>query len=351
MSANKAPDLAYTWPAASVQAAYARNGKLAPLDDYYKKYDWSWINAFYRGRNSYQGHLYGLPLEQDLGGVYYNKEIFKKVGVEIPKTYAEFTAAADKLKKAGYIPIAFGNRDRWPATNTFSIILGLSAGRAGEEDVLFRDAPWTRPDFKLAAETFQAWAKAGYFPTGFNGIGYDEANALFTSGRAAMNVTGTWVVQDLGREAKFDLGVFMLPPIGKDIRPGTLWGEGSQWQIAASATPEVRDGAAAYLNCLVGPDKRKTWIEKGYLVPIGSSVEEIQSADTLPVVKEFYAKGLATTADNFYDLHTTVPESVTQVLYAELQKLAGGEATPDGFLQQMQAAWSTAVKNGERWVP
>jgi raffinose/stachyose/melibiose transport system substrate-binding protein len=166
-----------------------------------------------------------------------------------------------------------------------------------------------------------------------------------------MNVTGTWVVQDLGREAKFDLGVFMLPPVGKDVKPGTLWGEGSQWQIAASAAPEVRDAAAAYLNCLVGPDKRKTWIEKGYLVPIGSSVEEIQNADTLPVVKEFYAKGLATTADNFYDLHTTLPESVTQVLYAELQKLAGGEETADAFLSQMQAAWSAAVKNGERWVP
>ena len=35
VSAGKTPDLAYTWPAASVLAGYARVGALAPLDDYY----------------------------------------------------------------------------------------------------------------------------------------------------------------------------------------------------------------------------------------------------------------------------------------------------------------------------
>jgi raffinose/stachyose/melibiose transport system substrate-binding protein len=60
---------------------------------------------------------------------------------------------------------------------------------------------------------------------------------------------------------------------------------------------------------------------------------------------------LATADSNFYDLHTTVPESVTQVLYPELQKLVGGDATPDQFLATMQASWKAAVDNGERWAP
>ena len=53
-------------------------------------------------------------------------------------------------------------------------------------------------------------------------------------------------------------------------------------------------------------------------------------------MKEFFTKGLATADSNFYDLHTTLPESVTQVLYPELQKLVGGDATPDEFLAAMQ---------------
>jgi raffinose/stachyose/melibiose transport system substrate-binding protein len=350
VSAKKAPDLAYTWPAASVLAGYARTGALAPLDSYADKYGWK-LNDFEKGRNSYQGHLYGYPLEQDLMGIYYNKDLFKANGIEVPKTYAEFQAAVEKFKAAGIVPIAFGNRDRWPATNTMSMILGATVGRAAEEKVLFGDEKWTNDGFTKAAQTFADWGKNSYFPDGFNGIGFDEANALFTSGQAAMTATGTWAIQDLGRNAKFDLGAFILPPIGEGVAPGTMWGEGSQWQISADASQETKDAAAAYLNCLISPDKQKTWVEKGYLVPIGTNPADIQNWDTLPIVKEFYKVGLAEGNQNFYDLHTTVPESVTQVLYPELQKLVGGDATPEQFLQAMQTAWEAAIANGERWVP
>lgn len=351
VSADKTPDLGYTWPAASVLAGYARTGKVAPLDEYYQKYGWDNVNPFYRGRNSYQGKLYAVPMEQDLMGVYYNKAMFAELGLQVPKTYAEFKDVVEKVKAAGRIPIAFGNRDRWPATNTLSLIMGLTAGRAGEEKVFFGDEPWTNPKFKLAAETFQQWGNDGYFPRGFNGIGYDEANALFLGGRAAMTITGTWVLQDMARGAKFDLGVFMLPPIAEDVPAGTMWGEGSQWQVSAASAQNVKDAAASYINCLTSKENRKTWVEKGFLVPIGTTTEELKAWNTLPVVKDFYAEGLKTPETNFYDLHTTVPESVTQVLYPELQKLVGGEATPDEFLAAMQAAWKTAIDNGERWVP
>ncbi|AVF02987.1 MULTISPECIES: ABC transporter substrate-binding protein [Devosia] len=351
VSANKTPDLAYTWPAASVLAGYARVGALAPLDDYYEQYGWEGINDFYRGRNSFDGAIYGVPMEQDLMGVYYNPALFEENGIAIPTTYAEFQAAADAFKEKGITPIAFGNRDRWPATNTLSLLLGLSAGKAAEEEVLFGDTPWANEQFKLAAETFKSWAESGYFPNGFNGIGYDEANALFLSGRAAMTITGTWVLQDMARGASFDLGVFMLPPVAEGVAPGTMWGEGSQWQVSANASQEVKDAAAAYINCLISPASREVWVEKGFLVPIGTTPEELEQWDALPIVKSFYLQGLATPDANFYDLHTTLPESVTQVLYAELQRLIGGDTTADEFLGSMDTAWQTAIDNGERWVP
>ena len=351
VSAGKTPDLAYTWPAASVLSGYARVGALAPLDAYFEQYGWDHVNDFYRGRNSYGGSIYGLPMEQDLMGVYYNKDLFAENGLEVPTTYAEFEAMVETLKDEGIIPVAFGKRDRWPATNTFSLILGLTAGRDLEEHVLFGDEPWTNPAFVQAAQTFQDWAEAGYFPRGFNGVGYDEANALFLSGRAAMTITGTWVLQDMVRGAEFDLGVFMLPPIADDVAPGTMWGEGSQWQLSASATPAVRDAAAAYLNCLVSTESRQVWVQKGHTVPIGTTPEELAAWGADPVVQEFFSGGLATPEANFYDLHTTLPESMTQVLYPELQRLVGGDITADEFTATLQAAWETADANGERWIP
>ncbi len=349
-SANKIPDLVYTWPAASVLAGYAKNNVITPLDAYKEQYGWE-INDFYAGRNSYEGKLYGLPLEQDLMGVYYNKDLFAELGLSVPTNYDEFLAAADAIKEAGYIPIAFGNRDRWPATNTLSLLLGLTSGREKEEEVFFGEEKWTRPEFVKAAETFVDWADRGYFPNGFNGIGYDEANALFNLGQAAMTMTGTWVIQDIARDATFDVSVFMLPPIDQGVAPGTMWGEGSQWHISASASKEAQDAAATFLNCIMAPDKRQTWVEKGFLLPIGTTAEELAGWEAPQLVKDFYSAGLKTSDTNFYDLHTTVPESVTQTLYAELQSLLNKENTPEQFLEKIQAAWDTAVANGERWVP
>jgi raffinose/stachyose/melibiose transport system substrate-binding protein len=151
VSAKKTPDLAYTWPAASVLAGYARVGALAPLDDYYAQYGWEGINGFYRGRNGFEGATYGVPMEQDLMGVYYNPALFEENGIAVPTTYAEFQAVAEAFKEKGITPIAFGNRDRWPATNTLSLLLGLTAGKDVEEGVLFGDAPWTNDQFKMAA--------------------------------------------------------------------------------------------------------------------------------------------------------------------------------------------------------
>lgn len=352
VSAGKTPDLAYTWPAASVLAGYARVGALADLDGYYEQYGWDHINDFYRGRNSYDGSLYAVPMEQDLMGVYYNKALFAEHGIAIPSTYAEFQAAAEAFKAEGIVPVSFGNRDRWPATNTFSLILGLTAGKAAEEAVFFGDTPWTNDAFKQAAENFQTWANDGYFPRGFNGVGYDEANALFLSGNAAMTITGTWVLQDMIRGAdKIDLGVFMLPPMAEGVNPGTMWGEGSQWQVSATASAETQEAAAAYLNCLLSDEAKQVWVQKANTVVIGTTPEELAEWGADPVVQEFFAAGLSTSEANFYDLHTTLPESVTQVLYPELQRLVGGDVTADEFLASMQGAWETAIANGERWKP
>lgn len=350
-TAKEVPDLAYTWPAASVLAGYAKNDVIAPISAYKQEYGWDWLNPFYIGRSSYQGELYAIPLEQDLVGVYYNQDIFEQLGLEVPTTYDEFLQVADAVKNAGYIPIAFGNRDRWPATNLFSLLMGLTSGREAEEKLLFGDAAWTEPQFLTAAQTFVDWADRGYLPLGFNAIGYDEANALFNQGQAAMNIGGTWVIQDIARNAQGSIGVFMLPPITEGVPAGTVWGEGSQWQVAASTSEAERDAAVAALDCLVSPDKRQTWVEQGYLVPVGTTADELEGWEAPQLVKDFYQEGLETADTNFYDLHTTIPESTTQTLYAELQSLLGKQATPEEFLGRIQASWEAALENGERWIP
>ena len=39
-------------------------------------------------------------------GIYYNKDLFKRLGIEVPTTWEELSAAAQKIKDAGYTPFA-----------------------------------------------------------------------------------------------------------------------------------------------------------------------------------------------------------------------------------------------------
>ena len=51
---------------------------------------------------------YGLPIYATTNGVIYNKNIFKKYGLEIPNSYEEFIQICDTLKAEGICPLAIG---------------------------------------------------------------------------------------------------------------------------------------------------------------------------------------------------------------------------------------------------
>ena len=58
---------------------------------------------------------YGVPFNLGMVGVWYNKALFKKAGIDAPpSTWSEFLADVEKLKSAGITPIAVGEKDKWP---------------------------------------------------------------------------------------------------------------------------------------------------------------------------------------------------------------------------------------------
>ena len=60
--------------------------------------------------------LYELPLELNIEGMWYNKALFQKHGIAVPKTWAEMSAAEAKLKAAGVQPFAVSGQQGWPVT-------------------------------------------------------------------------------------------------------------------------------------------------------------------------------------------------------------------------------------------
>ncbi|WGM20484.1 extracellular solute-binding protein [Paenarthrobacter sp. OM7] len=91
---------------------YASTGKLLPLNDLFEKYKDTYklgelSEAMVKGL-SYDGKLYALPTQANVGTLVYRKDIYDELGLDAPETYADVLSDAQKIQAAGKIkyPVA-----------------------------------------------------------------------------------------------------------------------------------------------------------------------------------------------------------------------------------------------------
>jgi len=92
----------------------AREGYLVPLTQYLEEENpynpgKSWMDSFYESvwdnaEDPVYGDLWTVPINFFTVRLFYNKDIFRKAGVDVPKTWKEFLEVQRKIKEAGFIP-------------------------------------------------------------------------------------------------------------------------------------------------------------------------------------------------------------------------------------------------------
>ncbi len=158
-------------------------------------------------------HTFCVPMASVIHGFIYNKDAFTALGIEVPKTEAEFFAALDKIKADGtYIPMAMGTNDQWEAATMGYNNIGPNYWK-GEDGRLaliagtqkLTDEDWVAPYRQLAK-----WKD--YLGDGFEAQTYPDSQNLFTLGRAAIYPAGSWEISGFRAQADFEMGAF-YPPV------------------------------------------------------------------------------------------------------------------------------------------
>ncbi|MBK8048446.1 MAG: extracellular solute-binding protein [Anaerolineales bacterium] len=166
------------------------------------------------------GKPYGVPFIAVSHGVYYNKDIFSELGIEVPQTWEELLAASQKIKDAGYTPIANGSGDTWTIAEIvfMNIAPTFIGGFEGRQAYLNGERCFNDEN---AVAAFQAIADlAPFFPEGQEALTYYDSQQLWLQGQAAMWFGGSWDIPFFEGEApEFQWGVFGIPaPEGQDQR-------------------------------------------------------------------------------------------------------------------------------------
>jgi raffinose/stachyose/melibiose transport system substrate-binding protein len=314
---------------------------LYPMEKAYKQNGWD-IYEWAKQRATYGGTLYGVPDQVEEIVLYYNKNLVP----EVLKTVKELRPIADELKGRGIIPFAFGNQELWPAGHVFSIGVSNVLGREGLDDILYADGRWDTPEVEEAINLFfRDFVESGYYPEGLSALSYDGANALFYSGEAAMNPTGTWLVPEIVQTVQdFEVGFFPFPSIvGSGISPPAGLGAG----LFVAKEASNLQGAIEFINYLLQDSTARLIIEKLNVIPAqpvnpkGLDVPELfrEVLEDLSASPEAQSFG--------YNIDVLAPQNFNEVMFSGFQEVINGTRSPAEQAAALQSAWATAKKQGK----
>jgi glucose/mannose transport system substrate-binding protein len=140
----------------------------------------------------YDGHYVAVPVNvHRVNWMWANPDVLKKAGVELPTNWDDFFAAADKIKAAGFIPVAHGGQP-WQDSTTFESVL-LGVGGADFYQKVFVDLDpkaLNSPTMVKALKTFKRIKE--YTDPGASGRDWNLATAMVINGKAAFQFMGDW---------------------------------------------------------------------------------------------------------------------------------------------------------------
>ncbi|MWV42250.1 extracellular solute-binding protein [Paenibacillus sp. HJL G12] len=272
-ASKEVPDITVVNPAAQMQP-FVDAKLLAPLNDMLDQNGLK--DTFQDGLldwYSFDGNTYALPDGNNIGVVYYNKELFDKAGVKVPTTFEEMLDVVKTLKSQKIQPMAIGEKDSWTGSFLFmNMLLRTNNGPGFLKDVVDKKKTFDDPAFKEAVDAFENLVQAGAFQDGATSFDYNAGENLFKTGKAAMYYMGTWATGGIETSSvNGKVGVFKFPTInGKGNPDEFMLAPGSAFAISADS--KHLDETKAFLNWFMINFPKEAFEAKG-AVGIGQKVD------------------------------------------------------------------------------
>jgi len=325
-------------------AAYIKAGHISNLTGYMDAQDGAWkkslfekplaMNAFLPGNEfGVDPGIYGVPIDVTNILFLYNKDLFKKAGLDPenpPKTWPEFLAAGKKLKAAGIPGLVSGWGEIWMIDCLAS---NFAFNVMGEEKVIETirgNVPYTDPDWVRVFTLFKEMKDNSLLASGIVTMVNKTAELIFANEQAALAFNGSWCVNVYnGMNPKLNYGV-MLPPVVNSQHPMIIWGGAGSSFVVNEKSPN-KEQAVEFLKWLTAPEQQAFLaIETKNLPSNKNSLSSIP-----PILAEFAKHMDNTTHPN------TFPVSeyplVIEAFDKGIQGILIGEKTPEQIAQEVEA--------------
>ena len=212
------PEDVFTWFSGHRMRFFADKGLLTPIDDVWDAVKSNFTAGFASAVKGNDGHVYAVPTDYYPWAVFYRKDVFAAHNYSIPTNWDDFKALCAKMKSDGLTPLAFADKDGWPAQGTFDILnlrmngydfhVNLLTGANGQK--------WTDP--KVTA-VYKKWGEiTKYYSPAFAGLTWQQGADQLLRKQAGMMMFGLFISDEFkasGSQADVDqLDFFPFPDLG-----------------------------------------------------------------------------------------------------------------------------------------
>ncbi len=189
-----------------VDAGYIKNIKNEPYLKYIKESQLATV--------TYNDGIYGLPMDTQAYGIFYNKDLFEQAGIEsYPTTVTELEEAVKKLTDAGITPFASGYATEW----TIGQFLGYTAAPIITPEVVKLGSDYKKGNWSFDIDGMdRAFDVLDLIINNSQDRAGDTDSSgqyvAFASGKCAMMMQGNWsILQIRELNPEINMGIFPVP--------------------------------------------------------------------------------------------------------------------------------------------
>lgn len=281
------------------------------------------------------GSLYAAPGALSVLGVYYNKSLVEEAGVDgVPADLGEFEDDLAAVQADGTPPLSVAALE----VGGFHIWNALLDRLGDVQD--YRDWVYGVPDSTIetpaaveATDTLVDWIDKGYIPESANAVGYADALAAFTSGKAAYHVNGNWAASAIEAELGDNVGFFLMPAADAD---GPLVASGASVAYSISSKSKNPNVAAAFLDYLGSADAATVQFEGGFM-PVNKDAT-VEATGLKGEIASAFSELVA--VDGIVPFPDFAAPSMIDQLISGVQALISKQSTTDQYLGSLQTTWS-----------
>jgi multiple sugar transport system substrate-binding protein len=334
--------------------ADAQAGYLLPLDKYTAKWkDWDqfYDNAKQAGEGV-DGKTYGVPMGTDTRALWYNKDIFKEVGLPVPwqpKTWDDVLAAAKtiKAKKPDVIPFNVYSGKPQGEASTMQGFEMLLYGADGSGNTLYKDKKWVTgsKQFEDSLKFIKDVYQGGLGPTPQQAldtnVGTTIAQTWLPKGQLAIDLdgswqSGTWLKSGTAPWADWSKTMGQAPmPTQNGQDPGYNSMSGG-WTLAVGKNSKNPQAAFDFISTFLNKDGSLKYDIENSQIAVRKDVAEDPSYDASNPTFKFFSGLVEHT--NFRPA-TSDYSQISNAIQVAMESVMTGQQTP----KQAAAAYDNAV--------